>query len=323
VLTFTHGPSLAQRPALTKVLPFIAIAFVSLGLAAVVNGVNLLWVSHASFGLVTEPGDTLNVTLGLLGFLVPIALAMSVVALPMYAGLLTISPRFVAWVAGVYLVGLLFSLMGTLSGAVPTLFSTICIGLGWLGIGGAVLACVSVLLPMIRSRGSMPIHLTQLSPTPERMTYAYQAQIAAHRAVYGPFVPLIVSAYLWAALAAVLLLINSFTLLTTGTSVVPIDAIRHSLTIGFITLLVCGIAPRMLTAFAGKNIASPKLVIATLWLGNSAAVLRVGAVLLPLTLPGAAILQQVAFGLSGPFGLAVVLCLTINLWPVLTTGQKE
>ncbi|MBA3822917.1 MAG: hypothetical protein H0X24_03305 [Ktedonobacterales bacterium] len=323
VLTFTHGPSLAQRPALVKVLPFIAIAFGSLGLAAVLNGANLLAVSHVSFGLVTEPGDTLNVTLGIFGFLIPIALAMSVVALPMYAGLQAISARFVSSVAGIYLVGLFVYLMGIFSGATPTLFSTLCTGLGWLGIGGAMLTCVSVFLRMIRTRGSMPVHLMRLSPTPERMHYAYHAQIAAHRAVYGPFVPIIVSAYLWATLAAVLLLINGVALLTTGIDVVAIDAVRHSLTIGFITLLLCGIAPRMLTAFAGKNIASPKLVTATLWLGNSAAALRVGAVLLPLSTSGATLLQQVAFGLSGPLGLAVALCLAINLWPVLAVSTTK
>ncbi len=42
--------------------------------------------------------------------------------------------------------------------------------------------------------------------------------------------------------------------------VFAIDAIRHSLSVGFITLLICGIAPRMLPGFSGGNIASPALL---------------------------------------------------------------
>jgi hypothetical protein len=63
------------------------------------------------------------------------------------------------------------------------------------------------------------------------------------------------------------------------------------------------------------------LVAATLWLGNGAAVLRVGSLLAQpllsaLGVTGMAI-GAAAFGLSGPVGLALAVCLAINVWPAI------
>ena len=101
--------------------------------------------------------------------------------------------------------------------------------------------------------------------------------------------------------------------LTFGMLPITIDAIRHSFAIGFITLLLCGIAVRMMPGFASKTIRLPRLVTVTLILGNLAALLRVGSLLLAPVLPG----FEFFFAFSGPTGLALVLCLTINLWPAL------
>lgn len=321
VMTFLHGVPLAKRPALLKIVPLLAIALVSLGLAAVVNFTNMIEVARAPLGVVLNPGDTLNVTLGLFGFFVPVALAMSAQALPMYAGLKVFSRRMLWSLAAVYLVGLLLYLAGMVSGGALSGWSTIFTGIGWIGLGGALLAFVIAFIYMIRSRGQIPTKIARLSRTPEQMEYAYKAQIATQRENYGPFVALIASAYLWALVAGVSLCIDGIAVLANGPIIIAFDAIRHSLTIGFLTLLISGIAPRMITAFSGGHIASPALVTATLWLGNSAALTRVGSILLiPLTGSASAI-PNVLFGLSGPLGLAVAICLTINLWPALS-GSK-
>src|ERR1700686_4668676 len=94
---------------------------------------------------------------------------------------------------------------------------------------------------------------------------------------------------------------------------ISVDVIRHSFAIGFITLLICGIAVRMLPGLSSKVIRSPQLVMATLLLGNLATLLRVGSLLLGPVLPG----SEVFFARSGPTGLALILCLAINLWPTL------
>jgi hypothetical protein len=62
-------------------------------------------------------------------------------------------------------------------------------------------------------------------------------------------------------------------------------------------------------------------VTATLWLGNSAAILRVGSLLIAPLLdalgPSGAFVDSLLFGLSGPLGLALAICLAVNLWPAL------
>ena len=123
------------------------------------------------------------------------------------------------------------------------------------------------------------------------------------------------------AAGGVLLVSDGLTLLLQGSPLFALDAIRHSLAIGFIALLICGIAPRMIPGFSGGSIASAHLVTATLWLGNIAAILRVGSLLVdPLLATYGAVGQTIdalAFGLSGPIGLALAICLAVNLWPAL------
>jgi hypothetical protein len=81
----------------------------------------------------------------------------------------------------------------------------------------------------------------------------------------------------------------------------------------------------MLPGFSGGHIASAGLVTATLWLGNLAAALRVGSILLAPWLVGlhSGNLALLLFGLSGPLGLALALCLAINLWPALKTKPEN
>ncbi len=133
---------------------------------------------------------------------------------------------------------------------------------------------------------------------------------------------LVASAYLWAILGSLLLINDGIFVLWGRGWFFALDAIRHSFAIGFIALLICGIAPRMLAGFSGGKIVSPRLVHATFWLGNTAAVLRVGPVVLePLLVrmsqPGLAF-DLILFGLSGPVGLVFAICLAINLWPMLS-----
>jgi uncharacterized protein involved in response to NO len=170
-------------------------------------------------------------------------------------------------------------------------------------------------------RGRLPQRVAVLAPRPLALAQSYQTKVAKERGAFGPFVALIASAYLWAMLAALLLLIDGGALLTGLEQPFALDAIRHSLAVGFIALLICGIAPRLITSFSGGKILSPRLVTAMLWLGNIAALLRVGSILFasPLSTMNLAgfSLYALLFGLSGPFGLALSACLMVNLWPAL------
>jgi hypothetical protein len=154
---------------------------------------------------------------------------------------------------------------------------------------------------------------------------SYKRQVAHERHAYGPFVGLVASAYLWAMLGGLLLVSDGIALAAGGAAPFALDAIRHSFAIGFIALLLCGISVRMIPGFSGQSIASPVLVQATLWLGNAAALLRVGSLLLApalATVSGGAQIAAIAFGLSGPLGLALAICLLLNLWPALRSRHS-
>jgi hypothetical protein len=315
LLTLRYGPPLTQRPAFGKVLPLFGVALLSLGAAAVVNLVNMARLAQSSSGIVAEPGDTLNVTLGLFGFLVPIALAMSAQMLPTYAGLMSFPQKLLWTLTGLYASGLLLYLSGMIAGSSGQAWGALATDLGWIALGAALLTFFGYCVALMRRRGQMPAHLARRSPTPNHMRRAYRLHVLTQEQKFGPFVGLIATAYLWGALAALLLLIDGVVALASETIMVPLDAIRHSLALGFLTLLICGIAPRMLTGFSGANIRSAGLVAATIWLGNAAALLRLSSYWLPPLLGDGTALQVALFGLSGPLGLALIICLAINLWP--------
>jgi uncharacterized protein involved in response to NO len=312
-MTAWRGPSLGRSRAFLGMLPLLVGAFSALALASVVNLVNVGQASPA--GLLPAASDELNVTLGLFGFLVPVALAMSAQSLPLYAGLAAF-PRQVFWsLAASYFTGLVLTSLGT------QLLLQALEGPGMVLMGIVLLVFIGIFLRMMRLRGRLPPKVAQVAPSPEAVAHSYQRNMRAEHHAYGPFVAVVASAYLWAILGGVLLTINGVTIVVGAVPVFASDAIRHSLAIGFITLLICGIAPRMLPGFSGGHIASPILVGATLWLGNTAALLRVGSMLLApllvkLNVAGIS-LYAILFGLSGPLALALAICLTVNLWPAL------
>jgi uncharacterized protein involved in response to NO len=323
-LTALRGPRPTTRPAYWSVFPFIAGSFCSFALASIINLMNVVQAARGS-GLALYAGDTLNVRLGLFGFLVPMALAMSARSLPMYAGLDSF-PRRVLWpLAGVYFAGLILLCVGVDGGPLPTPWASIIDGLGMALLGGVVLLFVGIFLSLMRRRGRLPERVAKLAPSPETLAQTYQKQVKKEQTHYGPFVGLVASAYLWAMLGALLLLIDGGSVLATGSELVAFDALRHSFAIGFIALLICGIAPRMLPSFSGGKIVSPKLVSATLWLGNAAAVLRVGAILFAPLFAGTQgfAIDTFLLGLSGPCGLALAICLAINLWPTLRSSPRH
>ncbi len=325
-MTAWRGPALVSRPAFLGVFPFLVGAFCALGISSCVNLVSVVQASMSA-GLVPATTDNLNVALDLFGFLIPMALAMSAQSLPMYAGLGAF-PRRILWpMAATYFSGLLLASVGlvtyTRQSTLPAIFN----GLGKLLMGIVLLIFISVFMRMMRTRGKLPEKVARLAPSPEVAIQNYQKHVSAERNKYGPFVALVASAYMWALLASVLLIVDGLFTLFGQTLFFTIDAIRHTLAVGFITLLICGISPRMIPGFSGGKIISPALVSATLWLGNIAAFLRVGPLLLVAMLATVSFaggsLYSILFGLSGPFGLALAICLAINLWPALWPERNE
>ena len=309
----------ATRRAFRGILPFLGGAFAALTLAALMNLGNVVQAA-ASDGLVQGQGDNLNITLGLLGFLVPVALAMSARSLPMYAGLEGF-PQQVLWpLSTVYFIGLALTFI-SMSWTASFPWLSVMNGLGMILLAVVLLTFIAIFLLLMRSRSRLPRKAAQLAPSTQEVAQSYHTKIVSEHNTYGPFVLLIASSYLWAALGALILAIDGVALLFGTSPLFSLDAMRHSFAIGFIALLLAGVSARMIPGFSGRKIAGPSWVTALFWLGNLAALLRVGPLLLLPALvawgnEGLSI-YTVLFGLSGPVGLAFAICLTINLWPAL------
>ncbi len=322
-LTLFGRRGMRQRSALWGVAPLIVGAFASLALSALVNAANTIALAYpGAGGIVPYAGDQANVALGLFGYLVPLALGMSARTLPMYAGLDPF-PRRMLWpLAGLWYAGLALYLASLASGA-P----------GWTGalgdllMGAALIVFIGGFVRALVARGRLPKKVAALAPEPVAREHDYRSRISQERGDYGPFVAIVASSYLWALLAGALLALDGIAGLFGGAALVSLDAIRHSLALGFIALLISGIAPRMVPGFSGGRILSAGLVWATLWLGDSAALLRVGSLLAAPALAGlgaaGTAVENVLFGLSGPVGLALAVCLLVNLWPAIGPRQAK
>ena len=136
---------------------------------------------------------------------------------------------------------------------------------------------------------------------------------------FGRFERLVYAAYIWLVLGAGGEVVSGLATLVGSPFHISPTAIRHMYLLGFMTLLIFGMAVRMLPGFWHKrHVASVALVEATYWLGNLAVGCRVLLFLLPAgawnAVPGSLLVARVAFALSGGLAWVAVVCLATNLW---------
>ncbi len=126
---------------------------------------------------------------------------------------------------------------------------------------------------------------------------------------YGRFELLIYAAFVWLVVGASLDVLRVLPYVNEMISI-PQDAARHALFVGFLTLLIFGMAVRMTPGFSGKRaLADPALVTWLFVLGNTAALLRVAP-----TFFSQSEFALLLWGLSGFSGWCAVLVLAIGLW---------
>ena len=279
-------------------LPFALSFFVALLAGLVLNVVGLVAVVASppgmSAALVTATLDWTIVHLGLNGMLVAICAAVAARTFPLYLRLRVPPARELYAVAAVFLAGFLlrsttpFSLSPTLAAA-PAI--------GSLLEGGSFVALAGILdVPLRRTRRDLA----------GREGQPRSGDVAAEW--------LIVAAYAWLAVGGLLLVWEGLAGLVSlsgsgGLTAPPRDAERHALGAGLVTLLILGMAPRLVPGFVGRPLYSARLVWATVWLGNGAALLRVS----PLFFPSSPVTLGL-FGLAGALGVAAIACLGWNLW---------
>jgi hypothetical protein len=145
---------------------------------------------------------------------------------------------------------------------------------------------------------------------------------------FGRFEWLVYAAYVWLVLAAVSEVGNSVSAFIGRPVPMESGALRHMYLLGFITLLIFGMAVRMLPGFLQqRRVARPALVTATFWLGNAAMCSRVLVFGLPAvvlqSVPGSAALARIALAISGLLGWVAVCCLALNLWQTAQHAGRQ
>lgn len=318
--TFRRAPPLGTQAPLRPVRGLLALGLISLAVSGLLNlllAIDL--VARSGYTYLYAWDDALT-HLMIMGFIVPISLALSVRNLPLFMRLAFPPRRELGPLLAVLVLGLIARLIGGIERAFFPLpaFAWQLTGLGQVLEGSALLAFIWMIdIPLRRKRPWTESRI----PTPPDIAAARKPTRKNYPdyGEYGRFELLIISAYLWFAFAAIIAVLNGGAEIVSASVIFDPDVERHALTVGYITLLILGMAVRMLPGFSGKQkVASTRLVLATFCLGNLAAFLRVAPLLKP-DLP----LSSAGLASSGVIGWLAVAALAVNLWRTFRPPQAR
>ena len=119
------------------------------------------------------------------------------------------------------------------------------------------------------------------------------------------------SAFAWALVGAALLALYQMRAVLTGSgpSYLETSAARHAFALGFVTIMIYGVAARALPSFTDRRLWSPRLQLLTIALANAGVALRV----LPQAVGAEGAIVSGLEGLSGLVAYVALVCFTVNL----------
>ncbi|MCC7262902.1 MAG: hypothetical protein IT369_10305 [Candidatus Latescibacteria bacterium] len=314
-----------RHQAITQVKPFLLTALCGWLLAGALGTGAALRAALRGEALLEAPWHRLSLDLFAALVLLPVAFAFSLRTFPLY---LRLAPA--RWPVRPFA---LFYLAACALDFLPPLLWPGATGLTVQGLGkalkgGALLVFVWNLDLLLRRK--LPWTAEQELPSQPRRFHPPTRPGMPDYGEFGHFERLLQAAYLCLALAGLLELWNGIAALRgTDPPWVP-DALRHLYLAGFGTLLLLGMAPRMIPGFVGRRrVAHPWLVDLSGGLGLAAALSRVAPValapFLPEAYPALATWSSYLFGVSGGLGWLAVACLALNLGATLAApraGEK-
>lgn len=326
VMTLRHAAP--DRPALQTVRIFLAIAVAGWGLYSLLAASLALQAGIGDNPLLHIAWNRFGIEL-FTGFVIlPTAMAFSVRTFPLYLRLPAVRWP-VARYGQVYLMALILThapILAQLTGMPFASSLAHLLPIGKILRGGILLLFIWKLDILFRWYPPWTVHRIG-EPGPDRRPTRPGLPDYGE---FGRFELLLYAAYAFLALAAAVeLLDGAFVLFRTASPFDP-DALRHTHLAGFITLLLLGMAPRMVPGFLHKRrVAFPGLVVATLVLATTAALCRIAPLLLAEILhrvPGGLTVSMTAFGISGVLGWLAAAVLAYNLlqtWRNSTADTRE
>lgn len=319
------GSSLRRAPrhqAIAQVKPFLLTALGGWICSGTLGAWAALLAAHRGEALLDPQWHRLSLDLFAALVLLPVAFAFSLRTFPLY---LRLAPA--RWPVRP------FALAYLTASALEFLAPLLCpgeTGQALLGLGktlkGIALLVFIWNLDLLRRRPPWTAE-QELPPQPRRFHPPTRPRMPDY-GEFGRFERLLQAAYLCLALAGLLELGNGAAVLHGAEPPWAPDALRHLYLAGFGTLLLLGMAPRMIPGFLGRRrVAFPWLVDLSGGLGLAAALGRVAPValapFLPEAYPGLAEWSSYLFGVSGGLGWLAVGCLALNLGATAAAPQAR
>ncbi|MDE2888767.1 MAG: hypothetical protein OXR72_11170 [Gemmatimonadota bacterium] len=317
-----------DRPALQTVRIFLAIAVAGWGLYSLLAATLALQAGFGDNPLLHIAWNRFGIEL-FTGFVIlPTAMAFSVRTFPLYLRLPAVRWP-VARYGQVYLLALIVIHVPVLAQLTGMPFASSLAHLSPIGKilrGGILLLFIWKLDILFRWYPPWTVHRIG-EPGPDRRPTRPGLPDYGE---FGRFELLLYAAFVFLALAAAAELLDGALVLFRMASPFDPDALRHTHLAGFITLLLLGMAPRMVPGFLHKRrVAFPGLVVATFAFATAAALCRIAPLLLAEILhrvPGGLTVSMTAFGISGVLGWLAAAVLAYNLlqtWRNSTADTRE
>ncbi len=269
------------------VTALILFAFTSLGAAMFMNVAGTIDVWLRSLIVVPYWADSSTVTLALTGFLTAISIAMSARLLPLYVHVKAPREGWMRAVAALLPLALVTRVIGIVTQ------NSASVGTGLI-LQSSSLVCGVIALRVFERRRTLPRQRVTIFTDPLQL--------------------MVLSAYCWLVAAVVFGLMIGANDLGLGAFSVPLDAERHALGAGFVTLLILGIGSEMLPGLGKARLRRPELRWVTLILANVSALLRTVPLLLDST-PGAR--TSAIMSGAGLLGALAIVVFLVNIRPGL------
>jgi uncharacterized protein involved in response to NO len=308
--------SQATRRAFAAVRPFLALTVAGWLLYGSLNFALLIHMAIGKFVVVDPAWNQFAIQCFVNLVLLPVAFVFSIRTFPLYLRL-PVPGGWVKPIAYIYLTAVLMQLLPTLppamSGAAPVVGDVA--PLGMMLKGAVIIGFVWKLDVLTRLRQPWTVNRAG-QPGPHRRPTRPGLPDYGE---FGRFERLVYAAYTWLLLAAGADMTAGAGEYFQLSFTIPSNVRLHIYLMGFASLLIFGMAVRMVPGFIQKRqVAMPALVSATFWLGNAATMGRLFLYMLPVGLlkwlPGLLPVARTLFALSGLLGMAAVACLAVNLW---------